>query len=309
MKYKDYYAVLGIAKDATLDQVKKAYRLLAKKHHPDMSKEPGAEERFKEAAEAYACLKNLDKRAAYDALGKVPPDKGFAPGADWARNWAGGQNSFEDMDFADLFAAMNEHAPPYGANYAGSQHGQPRRPPQPVKGHDLKDTVRISMVDSLLGCKRLFNVKSAGGEKTIEVTIPPGVRSGQNIRLRAMGGLGQSGGDAGDMYLHIELLPHKTLKPLGDDLYFDMALTPWEAVLGAEIEVATLQEAIILSVPHGTLHSQKLRIKGRGLPANGGKRGDLFAVVHIETPAKVTDEEKLIYQSLAKISNFNPRQY
>jgi len=165
------------------------------------------------------------------------------------------------------------------------------------------------MVDSLLGCKRLFNVKSAVGEKTIEVTIPPGVRSGQNIRLRAMGGLGQSGGDAGDMYLHIELLPHKTLKPVGDDLYFEMALTPWEAVLGAEIEVATLQEAVILSVPHGTLHSQKLRIKGRGLPAKDGKRGDLFAVVHIETPANVTDEEKLIYQSLAKLSNFNPRQH
>ena len=303
MKYKDYYAVLGIANDATLEQIKKAYRLLAKAHHPDMSKEPGAEERFKEAAEAYACLKNPEKRAAYDALGRMPQAQGFAPPQDWSNAYAHGQTSFSDMDFADLFASLRGKSHGYSSNSPQSDYSHT----QPLTGRDLKDTVQISLIDSLMGCKMAFALRGGEQEKHIEVTIPAGVRKGQSIRLRGMGGEGRRGGIPGDMYLHVELLPHPIFKPLGDDLYFDLAVAPWEAVLGAEIEVPTLQDPVILTLPCGTRNAQKLRIKGRGLPAGSGKRGDLFGVVHLENPPDVTDEERVLYQSLAKVSNFNPR--
>ena len=295
MKYKDYYAVLGVASDATLEQIKKAYRLLAKAHHPDMSKEVGAEERFKDAAEAYACLKNPEKRAAYDALGKVPEDEGFSPPAGWGSTYAHGQTSFEDMDLADLLASLSAHSK------GTSAHSQP------LPGRDLKDTVHISMLDSLLGCKMTFLIKGGHAEKHIEVSIPAGVRQGQSIRLRGMGGEGRRGGPPGDMYLNVDLLSHPMFKRIGEDLYFNLAVTPWEAVLGAEIEVPTLQSPVILSLPAGTQNAQKLRIKGRGLPGTNLQRGDLFAVIHLEIPSNVTDEERHLYQSLAKASSFNPR--
>jgi len=298
MEYKDYYAVLGIASDATLDQIKKAYRLLAKAHHPDMSKEPGAEHRFKEAAEAYACLKNPEKRAAYDALGKMPGEQGFAAPHGWSSAFAHEQSSFEDVDFAEFLASIGSRT---NGQRSKAEHTQP------LSGRDLKDTVHISLIDSLLGCKMNLALKVGEIDKHIEVTVPAGVRKGQSIRLRGMGGQGRRGGPPGDLYLHVDLKTDPIFKPIGDDLYFDLAVSPWEAVLGAEIQVPTLQDPVILTLPPGTSSSRKLRIKGRGLPSGVGKRGDLYGVVHIETPVYIGEEERLLYTSLSKISNFNPR--
>ena len=295
MKYKDYYAVLCVKPDASLDDIKKAYRLLAKAHHPDMSKASGAEDRFKEAAEAYACLKHPDKRAAYDALGKVPEGQGFSPPPDWGENFGANPQHFADMDLADLLASLNAHARAGPASNA------------PHNGKDQQDSVHISLSDTVTGSHMNFSLRDGDAEKHIEVNIPAGIRQGQKIRLRGMGGKGRNGGRNGDMYLHVELLAHKVFKPVADDLYFELAITPWEAVLGAEIEIPTLQDSVMLNLPAGTRNGQKLRIKGKGLPAAHQKRGDLFAVVHLETPSQITDAERLHYQALADSSTFNPR--
>ena len=295
MKYKDYYAVLGVAPDATLEQIKKAYRLMAKAHHPDMSKASGAEDRFKDAAEAYACLKHPDKRAAYDALGKVPDGQGFSPTQDWEQHFSNGHADFEGMDLADLLASLN----------AQSQRQHHTNTPQ--IGKDQQDTVHISLADSLNGSSMSFSMRDADSEKHIEVKIPAGIRQGQKIRLRGMGGKGRNGGRNGDIYLHVELLPHPLFKPVADDLYFELAVTPWEAVLGAEIEIPTLQDSVMLTLAPGTRNGQKLRIKGKGLPAAHQQRGDLYAVVHLETPSVITAQDRIHYQALADSSTFNPR--
>ena len=255
MKYKDYYAVLGVAQDATLEDIKKAYRLLAKAHHPDMSKASGAEDRFKEAAEAYACLKNADKRAAYDALGRVPEGQGFSPPPAWREHFGANPQHMADMDLADLLASLNARARAGPASNA------------PHTGKDQQDSVHISLSDTVTGSHMNFSLRDGDKEKHIEVNIPAGIRQGQKIRLRGMGGKGSNGGRNGDIYLHVELIPHPVFKPLADDLYFELAVTPWEAVLGAEIEIPTLQDSVMLSLPPGTRNGQKLRIKGKGLPA------------------------------------------
>ena len=302
MKSKDYYAVLGVASDANLDAIKKAYRILAKAHHPDMSKEPGAEGRFKEAAEAYACLKNSEKRAAYDLHQKMPQDEHFAPNSGWSDAYTQSINSLDEMDLADLLASLNPHS------QGASSYSQKTQHSSPARGRDLKDSVQISLLDSITGCKLFFTLGDPKKPKNLEVTIPAGVREGQNIRLSGMGEVGSRGGSNGDMYLQVGFKSDPVFKPVGSDLYFNLALSPWEAVLGAEVEVPTLQDPVILTVPLGTCNAQKLRIKGRGLSLSEGKRGDLYAIVHIETPTKVSDEERLIYESLSRLSIFNPRQ-
>ena len=297
MQYKDYYAILGVAPDASLEHIKKAYRLLAKTHHPDMSKEVGAEERFKEAAEAYACLKNPEKRAAYDALGKGVEGQGFTPPPEWENQFANGQHDFSGMDLSDLLASLN--ASSQGRHFSNA----------PRNGEDTQNSVRISMGDSLNGCSMALHLQSREADKHIEVKIPPGVRVGQKIRLKGMGGQGRHGGRNGDMFLNVELLPHPLFKPHDSDLYFELAVCPWEAVLGADIEIPTLEGNVVLTLPPGTKHGQKLRIKGKGLAAAQHQRGDLYAVVHLETPSSVTDDERGHYQALAATSTFDPRAH
>ena len=311
MKYKDYYAVLGVPRDADLEQIKKAYRKLARQFHPDVSKEPNAEAQFKEAGEAYATLKDADKRAAYDQLGKQPEGQEFSPPPQWRQEFGGGYGngsghgggaSFEDIDLSDLFAAM------------GRGHSGGPREPMPMPGRDYENTVKISLEDAHHG--RTLNLELADGNTTrsLEVIIPPGVREGQKLRLRGKGGKGRNGGADGDIYLHIALLPHPVFRADGHDLYFDLVLTPWEAALGAEVQVQTLDEPVLLTVPAGTRSGRKLRLRGRGLThankgADGVKgRGDLYALIHIDIPATLTDRERELYQELAKLSHFNPRE-
>ena len=295
MKYKDYYAVLGVAKDADLEQIKKAYRKLARTHHPDLSKKSDAEAQFKEVAEAYNTLKNPEKRQAYDALGQVGVGGNFTPPPTWQDRYQDGPTSFDQMDLADLLDSLSKR----------SSH--PYRSTQAMSGQDLENTVEISLKDALLGTMVRFKVFEQGHEKELEVRIPAGVNMGKKLRLKGLGTKGLNGGAQGDLYLHIQLQAHPLFKPLGQDLYFDLALTPWEAVLGAEIEIPTLEDPVILSVPAHTRNGQKLRIKSRGLGIPMGARGDLFAVVHIEPPLHPSEQEMDLYQQLAKLSNVNPR--
>ena len=296
MKFKDYYAILGISRDADLEQIKKAYRKLARTHHPDMSKAADAESKFKDAAEAYATLKNPEKRAAYDALGQSKVGSNFSPPPEWRDQYTGSETQFNEMDLADLLASL------------GRRSGNASTRDQSIPGRDFQDVVQITLNDALQGTNLKLKLMDNGKERELEVRIPAGVNQGKKIRLRGMGGKGINGGADGDIYLHVELKPHPLFKPVGIDLYFELALAPWEAVLGFELEMPTLEGSVMLTVPIGTRHGQKLRIKGRGLFEGQGARGDLFAVVHIETPNEVSPEELKLFQELALASKFNPRK-
>ncbi len=298
MKFKDYYAVLGVPRDANLEQIKKAYRQLAKAHHPDRSKAVDAESKFKDAAQAYATLKDPQKRAAYDALGQSSEGSDFSAPPQWREQYQyqGSDAQFDQMDLADLLASL------------GRRSGNGRSTAHSAAGRDFQDTVQITLNEALGGTLLHLKLQDNGQERELEVRIPPGVSQGKKIRLPGMGGEGFNGGPNGDIYLHVELKPHAVFKPIGSDLYFELALTPWEAVLGCEIEITTLEEPVLLTIPLGSRFGQKLRIKARGLPAGKGSRGDLFAVIHIETPHEVSHEERKLFQQLAEISKFSPRK-
>ena len=295
MKYKDYYAALGVPRDADAQQIKKAYRKLARQHHPDVSKTAGTEARFKEIGEAYATLKDPEKRAAYDELGRRPAGQEFAPPPQWTREWGSGNGSFEDIDLADLLDAL------------GRQHRGAPRGPVPMHGRDYETTARISLEDAHRGTTLSLNLEDGEGGRRLDVTIPPGVTEGQKLRLRGKGGKGRNGGADGDIYLHIALAPHAVFRPDRHDLHFDLALAPWEAALGSEVEVPTLDGPVLLTVPPGTRSGRKLRLRGRGLANGHGGRGDLYAAVHIDVPATLTERERELFTDLAGASRFNPR--
>jgi curved DNA-binding protein len=296
MKYKDYYAALGVGRDADTEQIKKAYRKLARKHHPDVSKAPEAEARFKDVAEAYQTLKDPEKRAAYDELGRRPAGEDFAPPPQWTRDFAGGTQSFEDIDLADLLAALGR-----------GHRGGARRGPVPMHGRDYETTARISLEDAHRGTRLNLDLADAEGGRTLEVTIPSGVSEGQKLRLRGKGGKGRNGGPDGDIYLHILMAPHPVFRPDQHDLHFDLALAPWEAALGAEVEVPTLDGPVLLTVPPGTRSGRKLRLRGRGLANGRGGHGDLYAAVRIDVPTTLSDRERELFKQLADASRFNPR--
>lgn len=297
MKYKDYYAALGVPVDADLQQIKKAYRKLARQHHPDVSKAPGAEARFKEAAEAYATLKDPEKRAAYDELGRRPPGEEFAPPPQWRHDHGPEAAGFEDAELADLLAAL-------GRRHAGGA----ARGPVPRHGHDYETAARISLEDAHRGTTVNLDLNDNEGAKTLQVTIPAGVTEGQKLRLRGKGGKGLHGGSDGDIYLHITLAPHAVFRPDGHDLHFDLALSPWEAALGKDVEVPTLDGPVVLTIPAGTRSGRKLRLRERGLANSRGGRGHLYATVRIDVPATLTAKERDLFEQLAQVSGFNPRK-
>lgn len=295
MKYKDYYDILGVPRTASLDDIKKAYRKLARAHHPDMSKAPDAEVRFKEIGEAYATLKDTAKRAAYDELGHPPTGAEFKPPPQWQEDFAPGGMSFDDLDLADLLAAMGRG--PRG------QSGQAHKP-MPHKGQDFETSVSLTLEDARRGATVNLTLADGTAERTLQVTIPPGASQDQKLRLRGKGGKGHNGGPDGDIYLHIKLAPHPVFRPDHHDLYFDLALAPWEAALGADIEVPTLDQPVMLTVPPGTRSGRKLRLRGRGLAAG---HSDLYAIVRIDVPTTLSERERELFQELAKVSSFNPR--
>ena len=306
MKYADYYAALGVERGASADEIRKAYRRLAEKYHPDVSKEPGAEARFKEIAEAYQTLKDPEKRAAYDALGSRPQGEEFRPPPDWARQHAGSgsaQFSFDDGDFADLFSR-------FGARN-GARNGA-------MPGEDFEVPVEISIEDAFRGTTISLSLSmpeyDASGRvrrvpRTVKARVAPGAVDGQRLRLPGKGGKGAQGGRDGDLYLDITLKPHPLYRATGHDLYLDLPLAPWEAALGATVEVPTLSGPVSLKVPAGTSAARKLRLAGRGLPKPRGGAGDLIAVVQIVVPGDTSAQERELYEQLAKTSEFNPRRH
>ena len=310
MKYKDYYAALGVARGASAADIKKAYRKLAQKHHPDVSKEKGAEEKFKEIAEAYQTLKDPEKRAAYDQLGAgYQPGQDFRPPPDWEKQFRSGErtgeySAFEGLDLSDLFASLR-----------GSR-GATARGRMQIPGEDYEVAVHLSLEDALKGTQvdLSLNVPEYDAEgrgrhvpKTIKARIPKGATDGQRLRLRGQGGKGVNGGRDGDLYLNIALHPHPLFRPAGHDLYLDLPLAPWEAALGATIEVPTLDGAVNLKVPAGTGAGRKLRIGKKGLPKPAGGEGDLYAIVQIVNPTVLGEREQALFKELAESSRFDPR--
>jgi curved DNA-binding protein len=296
MKFKDYYAALEVPRDADADAIKKAYRRLARKYHPDVSKEADAEARFKEVNEAYDTLKDPEKRAAYDALGQRRPGEEFEAPRDWREQFdAGAFGGFDDADLADLLDAL------------GRRHGARGHAPRPRPGRDYDIAAAITLQDAHRGTTLELQLQRPEGPQTLQVTVPPGVTEGQKLRLRGKGGKGRDGGPDGDIYVHLQLQPDPRLRVDGKDLYFDLALAPWEAALGAQVVVPTLDGDVLLTVPQGTHSAQKLRLRGRGL-GSGPQRGDLYAVVHIDVPTTLSARERELFEALASESSFDARR-
>lgn len=310
MKYKDYYAALELERGASEEQIKKAYRRLARKYHPDVSKEPNAEERFKEIAEAYQTLKDPEKRAAYDGLGAHPEGQDFQPPPDWQRHWqrefgeqARGQaEAFEGLDLSDLFAHLHGAARPAGPR-AGQDYELvvPITIEQAYEGTELDLDLNVPEYDAQ---GRLRRVPQA-----FKARIPKGATDGQRLRVPGKGGRGMQGGRDGDLYLDIRLLAHALYRAVGHNLYMDLALAPWEAVLGTSVEVPTPGGPVRLKVPAGTHAGQQLRLPHRGLPTPRGGHGDLYALVQIVVPSEVGERERALYRELAESSAFDPRAH
>ena len=314
MKYKDYYRILGVERNASADVIKKAYRKLAHKYHPDVSKEKDAKEKFQEVGEAYETLKSPEKRAAYDQLGNgYQPGQDFRPPPGWETQFAhgggGGQFSFDDIDLADLFAGLSGG----GRRGCGARGGK-----FPIPGQDFEVTAQITLEQAVRGTELDINLSVPEYDdngvprrvpRTFKARIAKGASEGQRLRLPGKGGKGINGGRDGDLWLNITLAPHPLFRPDGHDLYVDLTLAPWEAVLGASVEVPTLDSAVRLKVPAGTRAGQKLRLSGRGLPKPRGGAGDLYAVVQIVVPTHPSEHEKELYRKLAEGTTFDPRSH
>jgi curved DNA-binding protein len=310
MQYKDYYAALGVERTASADEIKRAYRKLARKFHPDVSKEADAEARFKEVAEAYEVLRDAERRAAYDAVGaqwqpgagdqEFRPPPGWDSGFEFSSPFSG---AHDGADHSEFFEALFGRA----ARHARGQRGAGR-------GTDHHARIQIDLLDSYHGAERRLSLRvpahDADGllrlrEHQIDVQIPKGIRAGQQLRLAGQGGPGHGGGPAGDLYLEVEFAPHPIYRVEGRDVQFDLPLAPWEAALGAEVDVPTPEGPVQLVIAPNTPAGRRLRLRGKGLP--GHPAGDLFARVQIALPPKTTPEAASAWRALAQAAAFNPR--
>ena len=302
MDYKDYYAALGVAPSASADEIKNAYRKLARKYHPDVSKEPGAEARFKDVAEAYEALKDPERRAAYDAVRegvsqrRAPGQEGWPP-PDW-------DTGFEFRGGAPGDGGWDEHSEFFHALFGAARRGG--RGAASQRGEDHHARVTVELEDLYAGATRALMLRTpvvdAQGrmtlaERRIELQIPRGTLPGQHLRLQGQGMPGLGGGPAGDLYLQVDLAPHPRYRVSGRDVAFDLPVAPWEAALGAEVEVATPTGTVALKVPRGSAHGRQLRLPGRGLP--GSPPGHLFAVICIAMPPTATPPQEQAWRELA----------
>ncbi|HEX3183575.1 MAG TPA: J domain-containing protein [Pyrinomonadaceae bacterium] len=348
-KIKDYYEVLGLKRGASDDEIKKAYRKLARKFHPDLN--PGdksAEEQFKLLQEAYEVLSNADDRKLYDQYGDnwravkaagAPPPPGSQGGWEQrsAPRGAGGAGA-RDFDFGDFDFSNFRSAGGGGGGFdifeeifSNAGRGRTQRSP---RGRDVEAELELSLEDAHRGGRHTIQLQAAqlcptcngtgeldgrvcdtcGGAgqvlrpKTIEVNIPAGVRDGSTVRLAGQGGAGSDGSEPGDLYLHIRLRPHPTFTVKGDDLEVDLPVAPWEAVLGAKVDVPTIDGRVEVTIPRGAKSGQRLRLRGQGLNQRKGGRGDEYARLRIVVPADVSPEERAAYEELKRVSRFEPRK-
>ena len=306
MKFKDYYASLGVERGASEADIKKAYRKLAHQYHPDVSKEPGAEAKFKEVAEAYQTLKDPEKRAAYDRLGKHTPGEEFRPPPDWGPQQQGQGESFEDIDLADLLASLA----------GGRSRGRGSRGRMSFRGEDYEVRAAITIEQAYHGTLIELNLSvpehDAEGRivrvpKALKVKVPKGATDGQRLRLAGKGGHGVNGGPDGDLYLTVTLQPHRLYRADGHELHLDLPLAPWEVALGASVEVPTPGGLVQMKIPAGTAAGQTLRLTGRGLSRPKGGSGNLYANVKIVMPKTTTARERELLKDLANASSFVPR--
>ncbi|MET0459933.1 MAG: J domain-containing protein [Ilumatobacteraceae bacterium] len=311
MARRDFYDVLGVARDASADDIQSTYRKLARTYHPDVNKDPGAEDRFKEVSEAYDVLSDPELRRRYDAFGhdfrQVPEgvDPQTRARAQTGARRSGARRATSDtadpgdewstsgIDIDDLFAEM---------------FGGRRRSWGPIPGADQETVLTLTVEEAFRGGTRSITLSGPDGSRTLDVTIPPGVTDGQRIRLAGQGGQGTGQAAAGDLYLVVRLAPHPRYRVEGRDLYEELPLTPWEAALGATVAVDTPGGEAKLRVPAGTSSGRRLRLKGRGLPNPSGRPGDLYAEARIMVPATLSDGERRLFEELARTSTFDPRR-
>ncbi|MFP4108099.1 MAG: DnaJ C-terminal domain-containing protein [Desulfonatronovibrio sp.] len=324
MEYKDYYEILGVNKKSSKEEIAKAYKKMAKKYHPDLNpNDPKAEDKFKEVTEAYEVLKDDEKRRLYDSFGSdwqhgqnfQPP-----PGYDNAHfEFRGGQQG-AGFDFSDFFENI------FGGGFGGTGRGAQRSSRgfqgDPFsgagfarKGQDAEATLELTLEEAYKGGSKSITLqeqvigpdrKPRVQDKTLQVNIPPGIKDGSKIRLSGQGSAGMGSGQSGDLYLKVRILPHPLFKMDGNNIIYDLALTPWEAALGSNVRVPTLDGNIEMKIPEGISSGQKLRIRGRGMGRQAAK-GDQLVRIMIKVPPKPSPEEKKIWEDLARVSGFNPR--
>ena len=309
MKFKDYYETMGVPRDASQEDIKRAYRKLARKYHPDVSQEADAEIRFKEVGEAYEALKDPEKRAAYDKFGENwKAGEEFRPPPDWEPSFEFGAGEFTGREgFSDFFEAL------FGMR--GRGFGRETGPGFHLKGQDYHVRTAISLALAFSGGKQSISLQyeemDANGQpqiktRTLSINIPAGVTNGQQIRLKEQGGPGYGDAPPGDLFMRVEIEQHKFFKVDKKNIHLDLPVAPWEAALGASIKVPTLGGAVELKIPKGAHPSQVLRLKGRGLP--GSPPGDQLVSLEIVTPPADTAEAEAIYRDMAERLPMHPRQ-
>lgn len=299
MKYKDYYDVLGLSRGATTAEVKRAYRKLARRYHPDVSDEDNAEERFKEVSEAYEALKNSERRAAYEQLGRGFRDgEEFTPPPDWSTTRDPHHFEFSGTSFGDFFDSIFGSADTTGA---ADRHENFR-----MRGSDQTVAVAITLEDSFYGREQIIEHRSTGGPaRRIKFKVPKGIAQGQHIRLAGQGMAGYGGEPAGDLLLEISFLAHQDFTVDGRNIYCVLPITPWEAALGAKVQVPTIGGKVTMAIKPGVQTGQKLRLAGRGLP--GAPAGDHIVEVAIVMPLVDSDAKRELFEQMGETMAFNPR--
>ncbi len=320
VEFKNYYDVLGVARDASGEEIKKAFRKLALKYHPDKAEDKDkttAEKKFKEINEANEVLSDPEKRRKYDQLGvnwnhqkqqPAPEQGGFGGGYDDASQFHFDGTGFSDF-FEQFFGSHGRASGGFGRTQGDGLGGETVA----HRGQDIEADILVTLDEILHGSTRTIQMRrtdSRTGQsvmQTLRVKIPPGVRESQLIRLASKGQEGIGGGDPGNLYLRVKFAQHPDFRVRGADLYYDLDLAPWEAVLGTTVDIPTLDGTVSLKIPAGTRAEQQLRLRGKGLPSHDKKWGDLYAVVSIQVPANLTPEQKILWEQLATKSTFNPR--
>ncbi len=310
--YKDYYEILGVGKDASQDQVRRAYRKLARKHHPDINKAPEAEEQFKEINEAYEVVGDPEKRKRYDQLGGS-----WQPGYETSPppGWEGVHFSFGTDDtgqFSDFFQTL------FGGGRgawreADLRGGATRR----RRGRDHESEIEVTLEEAYHGARKTIDLDriEVGGDgrpvrvrKSYEVKIPPGITEGSLIRLSGQGGEGSGGGPPGDLYLRVRILPHERFSVHDHDLTSTADISPWEAALGAKITIPTIDGKVSMTIPPGTQSGQTFRLRGKGMPLGGASHGDMLVSTRVVVPTRLTENEKRLFEELARESRYKPRR-